>query len=127
MRTLTLVVTLSAAGLAATPKPLVSFEPGPKRGEAIYRTYCHHCHGEAGDGRGHMGRGLPVKPADLTSPELAPRMNERDVARTVRDGMQPKGGSMFMIAWKDVLGEEQIRDVAAYTVKLAEQGKKPRP
>ncbi len=127
MRALILAVPFIAAASSPASKPMVTFEPGPGRGEAIYRTYCHHCHGEAADGRGHMGRGLPVKPADLTSAEVAPRINERDVFKTVRDGMQTRGGSLFMIAWRDVLGDDQIRDVSAYTVKLVEQSRKKRP
>lgn len=117
--------------LAASPawpqepktKVTVTFSPGADRGEAIYKTYCHHCHGDTGDGTGHIGKGLPVKPIDLTAPELADRLTEERIYKLVRDGSNAQGGSIYMISWKSVLREEQLRDVAAYTARLAAEGR----
>lgn len=107
-------------------KLTVTFQPAPNRGERIYKTYCHHCHGERGDGTGHMGAGLPTKPVDLTDPALASQLTEDKVFKLVRDGSAKQGGSIFMIAWKIVLRDEEIRDVAAYTVELAAAGRAKR-
>lgn len=105
-------------------KMTVTFESNPKRGEQIYKTYCHHCHGEKGDGSGHIGRGLQVKPIDLTAPELASRMTTDTIARIVRDGSGKPNAAM--IPWGTVLRDEQIRDVAAYTATLAADGRAQR-
>jgi mono/diheme cytochrome c family protein len=98
----------------------VTFEPGPDRGDRIYRIYCHHCHGEQDTGDGHVGKGLPVKPPDLTALDLS----EAQVFKLVREGTAAQDGSIFMIAWKSVLRDEDIRDVAAYAVKLSRAKRK---
>jgi mono/diheme cytochrome c family protein len=124
MRALLTVVLVAASTTvaddgAAVVKP--TFEAGPKRGELIFMTYCHHCHGPRADGTGHIGRGLMVKPVDLTAPELAPRMTAEAIARIVREGSSR--ASTAMIPWKLVLPDDAIRDVATYTAKLAAEGR----
>lgn len=99
----------------------VSFAPAAGRGEAIYKTYCHHCHGDKGDGTGHIGKGLQIKPVDLTAPDLAVRMTPDNIARIVREGSGKPGAAM--IPWKTVLRDEQIRDVAEFTSRLAAEGR----
>lgn len=126
--TLLCALGLAALALAQAPKTkvTVTYTPGADRGESIYRTYCHHCHGETGDGTGHIGYGLPVKPVDLTAPELAERMTEERIYKLVRDGAAAQDASIFMIAWKAVLLDEQLRDVAKYTAALAAKGRAKR-
>lgn len=102
-------------------KVTVTFESSGKRGEAIYKTYCHHCHGDKGDGTGHIGRGLQIKPVDLTAPELAPIMTPEAIALIVRDGSGKPNAAM--IPWSTVLRDEQIKDVADYTAALAAEGR----
>lgn len=119
---LVLLVVLAAAPVQDTvtrdgEKVAVVFAPGRTRGERIYKTYCHHCHGERGDGSGHIGRGLQVKPVDLTADEAAARMTADAVTRVVRDGSNKPNAAM--IPWKLVLSDDQIRDVASYTSALA--------
>lgn len=99
----------------------VTFDPSPNRGEKVYKTYCFHCHGEFGDGSGHIGRGLDIKPVDLTDPALAPRMTARNIAYVVREGSSTPNAAM--IPWKTVLPEELIKDVALYTERLAAEGR----
>jgi hypothetical protein len=58
MRRFTLLCALGLAAMALAQAPktkvTVTFTPAADRGESIYRTYCHHCHGETGDGTGHF-------------------------------------------------------------------------
>lgn len=105
-------------------KMTVTFEAAPNRGERVYKTYCHHCHGETGDGSGHIGKGLVIKPVDLTSPDGAARFTAQNIAHVVREGSGKPGAAM--IPWKTVLPEEAIKDVAAYTADLAARGRAKR-
>lgn len=105
-------------------KVWVTFEASDRRGEAVFKTYCHHCHGAKGDGSGHIGRGLMTKPVDLTAPELAPRMTAKAIFTIVKNG-SPKPNTA-MIPWSTVLPDELIRDVAEYTAALAAEGRKNR-
>lgn len=135
MRALPLVVAVLVSGPAGAEdavvlqqqgktKVWVSFESSGRRGEAVYKTYCHHCHGAKGDGSGHIGRGLMVKPVDLTAPEAAPRMTPQAIFLVVRNGSARPNTAM--IPWSTVLPDEVIRDVAEYTAELAAQGRSER-
>lgn len=125
-----IVVLLARAALADDAKTTllgdktsmtVTFDPSPNRGEKVYKTYCHHCHGERGDGTGHIGRGLEIKPMDLTAPEFATRMTARNIAFVVREGSGKPNAAM--IPWKTVLPDELIEDVSTYTERLAAEGR----
>ncbi len=105
-------------------KMTVTFEAAPNRGERVYKTYCHHCHGDTGDGTGHIGKGLVIKPVDLTIPDGAARFTVQNIAHIVREGSGKPGAAM--IPWKTVLPEEAIKDVAAYTADLAARGRAKR-
>ncbi|MBM4778345.1 MAG: cytochrome c [Archangiaceae bacterium] len=105
-------------------KVTVTFEAAPNRGERAYKTYCHHCHGENGDGTGHIGKGLVIKPVDLTIPDGAARFTAQNIAHVVREGSGKPGAAM--IPWKTVLPEEAIKDVAVYTADLAARGRAKR-
>ena len=88
------------------------------KGEKVYVTYCHLCHGDKGDGTGHIGRGLSTKPVDFTDPKFASHLSDEFVYRLVKDGAEAHGRTPLMIPWKGVLKDQEIRDVAAYTLKL---------
>lgn len=105
-------------------KVTVTFEAAPNRGERVYKTYCHHCHGESGDGTGHIGRGLVIKPVDLTVADGAARFTVQNIAHVVREGSAKPGAAM--IPWKLVLPDEAIKDVAVYTADLAARGRAKR-
>lgn len=133
-RSLTFLVLLTALAAPAQDgsvslngdrtKVTVTFEAAPNRGERVYKTYCHHCHGENGDGTGHIGKGLVIKPVDLTAPDGAARFTTQNIAHVVREGSGKPGAAM--IPWKTVLPEEAIKDVAAYTADLAARGRAKR-
>lgn len=113
-----------AQSLQGKTKVWVTFEASESRGEAVYKTYCHHCHGPKGDGSGHFGRGLMVKPVDLTAPEAASRMTPQAIFTIVKNGSTKPNTAM--IPWSSVLPDELIRDVSEYTAALAAEGRKGR-
>lgn len=120
------VVLLSSFASAQDDAEKPHFAPSPRRGERIYKTYCHHCHGPEADGTGHMGKSLPTQPTDLTDPALESQLTEDKIFKLVRDGSAKQGGSIFMIAWRVVLKDDEIHDVAQYTVNLAAAGRAKR-
>ena len=115
----------TAEWLASRPEALIPMVvESTNRGERAYKTYCHHCHGENGDGTGHIGKGLVIKPVDLTIPDGAARFTAQNIAHVVREGSGKPGAAM--IPWKTVLPEEAIKDVAVYTADLAARGRAKR-
>lgn len=92
------------------------------RGEKLYMTYCHLCHGDKGDGTGVIGNGLTTKPVNFTEPSRAAHLTDEFVYRLVKDGAAAHGRTVLMIPWKDVLKDQEIRDVAAYTLTLVAKG-----
>jgi cytochrome c6 len=90
--------TVLACGSTGAEATAVS---GPPDGEVLYKKYCVLCHGTDGK-KGFNGAG------DLTKSVLS--LDERVVL--VREG---KG---MMTPYKEMLSEEEIRAVAAYTLQI---------
>lgn len=124
-----LLLVFSSSALADEPVSLpgdktsvtVSYASSEARGAVIFNTWCHHCHGATGDGTGHASANLLLKPADLTAPGLEARTTPEAIFLAVRDGTGIPGTTM--IAWRVVLRDESLRDVAAYASALAAEGR----
>jgi mono/diheme cytochrome c family protein len=81
----------------------------PKHGQVVYEQLCLRCHGQKLDGRGPDAKFLTVPPADLQS--LSSRTkNDWELLIIISHGV------MFtpMHGFRDVLSEQDIRDVLAY-------------
>ena len=88
---------------AKTPEKTVAKveEKKSSKGPKIYKTYCIACHGPNGD--------MAINDAkDLTISELG--LDEKIEQIT--------NGKGLMTPFKDILSEEEIREVAEYTVSL---------
>lgn len=83
------------------------------RGKTIYQTRCLECHGAEGRGDGEKALSLSPRPGSLVSAATSAK-SDRDLFRTIQNG-KPKTA---MPAWKDVLTEEEIRDVLQYVRSL---------
>ncbi len=117
MKTVLLLWVLGAtASLAADKK--FELKGDATKGEKIFKTYCVLCHGERGDGTGHIGRGLSTKPVNFTDPKIAQHLTDEFVYRLVKDGAEAHGRTVLMIPWAGVLKDAEIRDVSAYALKL---------
>jgi len=87
------------------------------RGKRVYDRACATCHGISGDGNGPSARYLDPRPRDFTSGIYKFRSTPtgqmpttEDLNDTVTSGI-PR---TFMPAWKDLLTEQERRDVVAY-------------
>ncbi len=85
---------------------------------ALFVRHCAICHGDAGDGRGRRRAGFESRPADFTSTAWRSRMTPAAVFDAIRNGK--RGTSMP--AWR-VLADEEIVDLTAYVLSLAEAEK----
>ncbi|HZL98986.1 MAG TPA: c-type cytochrome [Planctomycetota bacterium] len=109
------------ATLALADWPL---DAGAGRGQAVYERWCIGCHGREGRGDGEAAAFLDPLPRDFQSAAFKfrstpsgelPRLD--DIMHVVRCGL--RGSSMPSFP---LLPQEQLRDVAAYVLSLAEFG-----
>ncbi len=91
-----------------SPKRPISLE----NGENIFRTNCSHCHGATGQGDGPSAAELNPKPAVLADPEITG--NEHSTPYDNFEVINVGIANTAMIAWADVLSEDDIWDVAYY-------------
>jgi high-affinity iron transporter len=75
--------------LAAYPVPLApAAAPDLARGAALYRENCAACHGEAGDGRGPMARGMEPAPIDFTDRARAAERSPFALYQVIEQGLE---------------------------------------
>lgn len=102
------------AAVAATVDMAAPFAGGrqgsAERGAAIYSANCIPCHGAGGDGRGPRSSFIHPPPRDFLATESRRTLNRPALFAAVAEG---KRGTV-MPAWKTVLDEEGIADVAEY-------------
>jgi mono/diheme cytochrome c family protein len=95
-------------------------------GQALYGSHCALCHGAGGAGDGPAAVALNPKPRDFRTGTFyldADANNETgepvDLARVILEGPGAFGGSDAMVAWKEELSEDEIRDLVAYIRTLS--------
>jgi cytochrome c oxidase cbb3-type subunit III len=101
------------AALAATDMTLPF--PGGLRGDAVrggdfYMENCHVCHGRDGDGRGPRSSFIQPAPRDFLSEESRRALNRPALYKAISAGMR----GTVMPAWRTVLSEQEIADVAEF-------------
>lgn len=74
---------------------------GVPRGNALFKTYCQSCHGEAGSG---------APPTKLVLAELAQTIDDATLKKFIHDGQI----NLLMPSFRKTLSEEQLTDVVAY-------------
>jgi mono/diheme cytochrome c family protein len=103
-----------AAGPPPVPETRLASAEARDRGERLFLAHCALCHGESGDGIGRR-RNLSSRPQDFTDPSWRRRVSPTEVYLVIRDGRRRTA----MAGWK-VLDEEQIWDLVAYVLSVAE-------
>jgi mono/diheme cytochrome c family protein len=92
------------AVLAAAETP-----PGADRGRGIFEQRCAVCHGQEGRGDGAQAPFLSPRPASLISAGTSAK-SDQDLLKVIANG-KPRTA---MSGWKDVLSEEEQREVLRY-------------
>ena len=90
-------------------------------GQKVYEVRCMHCHGIEGKGDGAAAPFLDPKPRDFTRGQFKIRSTmsgflptDDDLFKTVSEGMP----GTSMPAWKELLSEEERREVVDYIKTL---------
>lgn len=113
--TVALFVLSSAPGLFANDEEVI------ERGLNRYVNDCAECHGNAGRGDGDGGKGLSVRPSDLTALSSANQGQfPTDYVRRVVDGRDLSSaahGQVAMPAW----GQHYRRNLSAYSEKIVQR------
>jgi len=86
-------------------------------GKAIYEQHCVPCHGAKGEGDGPAGALLDPRPRNYAKDGFKYGSNIEEVKRTIKEGIQ----FTAMPSFSDVLGDDQVTDVAIYVKALASQ------
>jgi mono/diheme cytochrome c family protein len=88
--------------------------PGvPEQGKPIYEDRCASCHGLQGRGDGPQAPFLSPRPGNLVSAGISVK-SDKELLAVIANG-KPRTA---MPAWKDLLTEEERRDVLAYIRSL---------
>lgn len=93
---------------------LIDPTPGERRGEALFQDNCAFCHARDGSGRHWIGSFVEPRPRDLTDADAMQALTPERLRAAIADGV----AGTAMPAWKTVLDEDQIDDVAAYVEKV---------
>lgn len=96
--------------LGATPR---TEQGDPERGKPIFDQRCAVCHGPQGRGDGPEAPFLSPRPASLISAATSVK-TDVELLKSIANG-KPRTA---MPAWKDVLSEQERRDVLAYIRSL---------
>jgi mono/diheme cytochrome c family protein len=107
-----LVITLGLVVFAVAAAGTETSAPA-ERGKMIYESRCVECHGSEGRGDGEKAPFLSPRPGSLVSAATSAK-SDRDLLRTIENG-KPRTA---MPAWRDILTEEEIREVLKYVRSL---------
>lgn len=81
---------------------------------ALFAELCTVCHGAGGKGDGPSAQGLEPKPADFTNCKAMAKDSDEVLFKMIKEGGQSVGRSTVMPAWRDSLGDPQIRDLVKF-------------
>jgi mono/diheme cytochrome c family protein len=118
-------VLAGAFGLAMLAGQLAAGAPlrgNPDEGRLIFEDRCASCHGLQGRGDGPQAPFLSPRPASLISAGTSVK-SDSELLAVITNGK----ARTAMPAWKDLLTEEQRRDVLAYIRTLIRFHKSPTP
>jgi mono/diheme cytochrome c family protein len=88
-----------------------------ERGAAVFQKSCALCHGPEGKGNGRIKSDPP--PRNLTDPKARKTASDWELYQVILNGGQILDLSPKMLPWKDILDDQQARDVATYVKSLA--------
>jgi cytochrome c oxidase cbb3-type subunit 3 len=83
-------------------------------GQEIYDQLCWRCHGRSGKSDGPVSDAMNPRPRDLTDRASMSRVSDEELLNAIKNGGASVGKSPAMMAFKDVLTDDDIRDLVAY-------------
>ena len=95
-------------------------------GKRVYSDRCNVCHGEDGDGKSFASGVLNPPPKNFTSARSKQELTEEKMIQSARNGRP----GTAMMAWKDILTEEEIRAVVHFIRQefmASKNGTRPTP
>jgi cytochrome c oxidase cbb3-type subunit III len=105
--TLLLIAVSTVAFTAATAGDAV-------KGKEIYDQLCWRCHGRLGKSDGPVSSAMDPRPRDLTDHAYMSKVSDDDLLAVIKGGGAVVGKSPAMMAFKDTLSDDEIRDVMAF-------------
>lgn len=83
-------------------------------GQEIYDQLCWRCHGRSGKSDGPVSDAMNPRPRDLTDRAYMSGVSDEELLNVIKHGGSGVGKSPAMMAFKEVLSDEDIRDLVAY-------------
>jgi mono/diheme cytochrome c family protein len=108
----------AVAALVAVNKDVV-LNGDVVKGEATYKLYCALCHGDTGAGDGVGAAAIEPKPRKFNDKAIMDSISDAQMVTVIKEGGSAVGKSMFMVSWKAILNDEQVKDVGTYIRTLA--------
>ena len=83
-------------------------------GQSIYDQLCWRCHGRSGKSDGPVSDAMSPRPRDLTDRAYMSTVSDAQLLTVIKHGGPSAGKSPAMMAFKDVLSDDDILALVAY-------------
>lgn len=84
------------------------------KGKEIYDQLCWRCHGRLGKSDGPVSSAMEPRPRDLTAQVYMGKISDDELLAVIKEGGAAVGKSPAMMAFKEALSDDDIRDVIAF-------------
>ncbi len=81
-----------------------------------WKRQCVACHGKDGKGNTPTGKALSIR--NLTSKEFSEIKTRESIKTQIRNGSSDENGLIRMIAYKDILKEEEVDALVEFIINL---------
>jgi len=92
------------------PPPVKNLSAEAANGKKLWQQNCAFCHAADGTGENWIGSFLEPKPRNLTQAEFMRGMTDELLLERIREGIR----NTSMPAWKNVLSNNQMRQIVSY-------------
>jgi mono/diheme cytochrome c family protein len=86
----------------------------PEHGKEVYDQLCWRCHGRLGKSDGPVSDAMNPRPRDLTDRLYMSTVSDEDLLNVIKYGGDAVGKSPAMMAFKEVLNDDDIKDLIAF-------------
>lgn len=111
----------AAVALADPEARAFTIKGDATRGQLTFKERCAGCHGDTGKGDGPVAAALDPRPANLADPSPESK-DDASLFNVIKEGGPAVGRSKGMPAWKAVLSDAEVMNVAAYVRSLSKPG-----